>query len=125
VLTLTGPVILIELDVVEAVIPESAIGHDKRRAIPSRRAEADGRLELDGRILVRPADVIGADLAAYRHVDGAIRRAYGTDPGRSHGRGQAALLGTEHHDEPADSEREDQHQDGSRELFRPVLHPPE
>ena len=97
------------------------------RAVPVRGVERypNRRFNLDARVLLRPADVIGAELAAKRDVDRTIHRADGPDVGGRHGRGQPILLGAEDHDEPADRKRKDQHQDGSGQLFGPAFHPPE
>ena len=83
------------------------------------------RLELDGGVVGWPADVVGVDLAAQWNVGGAIGRAHGTNMRGGHRCGQSSLLGAEDHNEAADREREDQHQDGSGHLFGPVRHPSE
>ena len=127
VLPLPGPIVLVELDVVEAVGAQAVVVDDKGRAVPMRVVErhAGGRFELDGGIIGGTADVVGADLAAEWDVGGAIRRAHGTYVRGGHRRRQAALLGAEDHDQPADSQREDQNQGGSSQLLGPAPHPPE
>ena len=63
-LALTSPVVLVKLDVVEAGVAQTVVLDDEGRAIPPRVVErdADRRLDLDGRIVVGPADVLSADL---------------------------------------------------------------
>src|ERR1700694_2348322 len=120
-------IVLVELHVVEAAVTQAAVVDDEDRAVPVRvvQRDPDGRLELDGWIVRGPADIVGADLAAQRDIGGAIQRAYGTDMRGGHRGRQASLLGAEDQGETADRQREGQHQDGSGQLFGPVLHPPE
>ena len=126
-LTLSDPLVLIEIDVVEAVVAQAVVIDDEGRAVPMRVVQRHPyrRLELDDGVLDRPAHVVGVDLAAQWDVDGAIGRADGTDMSGGHRCRQASLLGAEDHNEAADREREDEHQDGSGHLFGPVLHPSE
>ena len=110
---------------VEAVVAQALDLDDEGRVIPMRVVQRHpyGRLELDGGVLGGTADVVDADLAAQWDVGGAIGRADGTNMSGGHRCSQSSLLGAEDHNEAADREREDEHQDGSGHLFGPVLHP--
>jgi len=127
VFALPRPVVLVELDMVDAVRAQAAAVDDEGRPVPVAVVEGDTdrRLDLDGRIGVGSADVLSADLGGERDVGGTIWRAHGADVRGGHRRRQAPLLGAEDHDESADRQREDQNQDGCSQLFRPALHPPE
>src|SRR5205814_9566591 len=127
VFALRRSVVLVELDMVEAVSAQAVVVDDEGRPVPAGVVEgdADRRLDLDRRVVVGSANVVGADLAGDRDVGSTIWRAYGTNVRGGHRRRQAPLLGAQDHDESADSQREDQTQAGSSQLLCPAPHPPE